>query len=169
MGSYMNQAVIDQERSRKLIKDAEDALLQLPQIKLEAKHYLCNGLYTRELWMPKGSAVTGKIHIKDHIVTIVYGDVTVRTDDGLVRYTGYQTFVGKGGSKRALLMHEDTLWLATHATDKKTVEECEATLVTNTYEEYLKIAGDSQYLLGVQPIRQPLKQHRSCLGLVFRL
>lgn len=144
----MNQVALDRSASRKLIQDAENALLQLPQIKLEAKHYLCNGLYTRELWMPKGSAVTGKIHIKDHIVTIVYGDVTVRTDDDLVRYTGYQTFVGKGGSKRALLMHEDTLWLATHATDKTTVEECEATLVTNSYEEYLKLAGELPCLFG---------------------
>jgi hypothetical protein len=36
-------------------------------------------------------------------------------------------------------MHEDTLWIAIHATDKETVEDCEATLVTNDYEDFLRI------------------------------
>jgi len=135
-------AVAKKEAQRKSILDMEKSLLHLPQIQLEPKHYIAGGMYARELFMPKGSAVTGKIHIKEHLV-ILCGDVSVATDDGVIRYTGYCTFVGAPGSKRALYMHEDTVWTAIHTTDKLTVEECESTLVTNSYEEFLKIAGDT--------------------------
>ncbi len=135
------------EEQRLAILDMEQSLLSLPQIQMEAKHYIAGGMYARELFMPKGSAVTGKIHIKEHLV-VLCGDVSVATDDGVERYTGYCTFVGAPGSKRALYMHEDTVWTAIHATDKLTVEECEANLVTNSYEEFLKIVGESQCLIG---------------------
>lgn len=136
------------KNSREAIANFESALLELPQIKLEAKHYIGGGMYARELVMPKGSAVTGKIHIKEHICHISYGDVTVRSDDGVVRLVGPCTFIGKPGSKRALYMHEDTMWTAFHVTNETTVEACEATLVTNSYEEFLKITEDLACLTG---------------------
>lgn len=137
----MNNIARTKEDQRQAILDMEQSLLILPQIKMEAKHYIGGGMYARELFMPKGSAVTGKIHIKEHLV-ILCGDVSVATDDGVERYTGYCTFVGKPGSKRALYMHEDTVWTAIHTTDKLTVEECEDTLVTNSYEHFLRLAHD---------------------------
>jgi len=137
------------ESSRESMLEFESALLELPQIQLVAKHYIGGGMYARELVMPKGSAVTGKIHIKEHICHISYGDVTVRSDDGIVRLVGPCTFIGKPGSKRALYMHEDTMWTAFHVTNETTVEACEATLVTNSYEEFLKISEEALCLTGL--------------------
>lgn len=120
----------------------ENELLAMPQIPLEPVHMIIPGvMYARGLFMPKGSCVTGKIHIKEHMVIIAYGDVTVTTDDGVNRYTGHTHFVGKPGSKRALLMHEDTFWWAIHSTDAETVEQAEQRLVTNDHQEYLRIGG----------------------------
>lgn len=138
----MNDLTKTREQRREEILRAEAALLTLPQIELKPNHYFAKGLYARELFMPKGSAVTGKIHVKEHLVIILYGDVTVASNDGVERYVGPCTFVGKPGSKRALFMHEDTLWTAIHATDETTVEACEATLATNDYNEFLRIAGE---------------------------
>lgn len=142
----MNAVALTQEQMRENILAYEQRLLEFPQIKLEPKHYIGGGMYARELFMPKGSSCTGKIHIKEHIV-VLCGDVSVATDDGVTRYTGYCTFVGSPGSKRALFMHEDTVWTAIHTTDKLTVEDCEQTLVTNTYEDFLRIAGEGQCLI----------------------
>jgi len=144
----MSELAKTKEQNRQAILRAEEALLSLPQIALEPKHYFAKGLYARELFMPKGSAVTGKIHVQEHLVVILYGDVTVTTDEGTERLVGPCTFVGKPGSKRALFMHEDTLWTAIHSTDETTVEACEATLATNDYQEYLKIAGGQKCLCG---------------------
>lgn len=145
MGGNLNSLSVIQEEQRQAILHMEQSLLSLPQIKMEAVHYFGGGMYARELFMPKGSTVTGKIHIKEHLV-ILCGDVSVATNDGVERYTGYCTFVGAQGSKRAFYMHEDTVLTAIHTTDKLTVEECETTLVTNSYEEFIKIAGESQCL-----------------------
>lgn len=126
-------------QKRDAILALEKEVLSMPQIKLENKHYFAKGLYARELFMPKGSVVTGKIHLQEHLCIISYGDVTVTTDNGTERFTGPCTFVGQPGSKRALLMHEDTLWTAIHSTNSKTVEEAEAELVTNDYEQINKL------------------------------
>lgn len=142
--SVFNESNTNQNQS---IFELEQEVLELPQIPLEPVHYFAKGLYARELWMPKGSIVTGKIHIKEHLCIISFGDVTVASDDCTMRLTGPCTFVGKPGSKRALYMHEDTLWTAIHATDKTTVEECEKTLVTNSYEDFIRICQENKLCL----------------------
>lgn len=134
------------ERRRADILRAEEALLSLPQIALEPVHYFAKGLVARELFMPKGSIVTGHIHVDEHIVVIPYGDVTVTTDDGIQRYVGPCTFVGKPGSKRALLMHEDTLWIAINPSDATTREEAEDRVVVKTHEQYLQLQEDRKCL-----------------------
>lgn len=138
----MNELDKTTEQRRIDILRAEAALLELPQIDFNPVHYFAKGLYARELFMPKGSAVTGKIHTKEHLVIILYGDVSVASNEGVTRYVGPCTFVGKAGSKRALYMHEDTLWTAIHSTEETTVEACEATLATNSYDDFLLITGD---------------------------
>lgn len=140
----MSQVAKSKDRQRADILNMEQSLLSLPQIKMEPVHYFAKGLYARELFMPKGTAVTGKIHIKEHLCIIQYGDVSVATDDGVERIKGPCTFVGKPGSKRALFMHEDTLWIAIHSTEETTVEACEATLVTNDYDEFLRLTAEDK-------------------------
>jgi hypothetical protein len=129
------------EDKRAAIVDFEKALLDLPQVTPEPKHYFVNGMYARELLMLKGWACTGAMHLKEHIVIIHYGDLLVTDNEGTKRL-GPGTYIGKAGTKRALYILEDTLWTAIHTTDKTTVEECEATLVTNSYEEFLKLGSE---------------------------
>lgn len=127
-----------------VLVDLEQAVLAMPQLDLASvtKHYFGGGMYARELYMPKGSVVTGKIHLKEHLCHISFGDVTIVEAGKRTRVRGPYTFVGEPGSKRALYMHENTLWTAFHVTDATTVEECEATLVSNDYKAYLELKGD---------------------------
>lgn len=135
------------EQRRADILRAEEALLTLPQIDLNPVHYFAKGMVARELFMPKGSVVTGHIHVDEHIVVIPYGDVTVTTDYGTERYVGPCVFVGKPGSKRALYMHEDTLWIAINPSDATTREEAEAKVVVKTHEDFLKIQEERKCLI----------------------
>lgn len=146
--SEINLTVFDDDfrQTRESIKALEEQVLAMPQIDFQPKHYFGGGIYARELWMPKNSVVTGKIHIKEHLCSIAFGDVTITDEFGSVRVKGPCTFVGKPGSKRALFMHEDTLWTAYHTTDKLTVEEAEAEIVTNDYNVFDRIAGEKKCL-----------------------
>lgn len=144
--TYLKHFEEDFRSTRNSILELEAEVLKLPQIDFQPKHYFGGGIYARELWMPKNSVVTGKIHIKEHLCSIAYGDVTITDEFGSVRVKGPCTFVGKPGSKRALFMHEDTLWTAYHTTDKLTVEEAEADIVTNDYNVFDRIAGEKKCL-----------------------
>lgn len=129
----MNGLTKTKEQRREEILRAEEALLLMPQPDLKSNSYFADGLYAKDLLIPAGVAVTGQIHLKEHFVVIAYGDVTVTDDSGTRRFTGYQTIVGTPGSKRAVLAHADTMWIAIHASDAKTAEEAAKTLVTNSY------------------------------------
>lgn len=115
----------------------EKELSKFPQIKPELKHYIAGGMYARELFLAKNSVVTGQIHLKEHLVHVSFGTLIVVEETGTTLVRGPCTFVGKAGTKRAVLVKEDTLWTAFHTTTKTTVEECEKEVVTNDYNLYL--------------------------------
>ena len=115
----------------------EEQVLALPQLDLKPVHYFAKGMYARELFMPAGSVITGKIHKQEHLVIISSGTVSISTENGTQLIQGPATFVAPGGSKRAFFAHTDTLFTVIHSTQAKTVEAAEAELVTNNYEEVL--------------------------------
>ena len=124
----------------------EIVIKELPPLPMKefSREYLGGGMYAKELWMPKNSIVIGKIHLKEHICHISYGDVTVvSAEEGRQRIIGPYTFVGKPGSKRALLLHEDTLWTAFHTINTNNIAECEDLVATNSYNTYLALSQEN--------------------------
>ena len=87
------------------------------------KHTIIEGLYIRELFMPKGQLVSTGIHKKEHPYFVLKGDVSVLTDEGIKRIKAPYNNITKPGTKRLILVHEDTIWITVHATKKESVEE----------------------------------------------
>jgi hypothetical protein len=119
---------------RERIQEFENALLELPQVELKVKHYFAGGMYAREMFIPKGTMLTGALHLFEHINVCSKGDISVYTEDGVQRVQAPATLVCPPGSKRIGYAHEDTVWITFHATDAKTVEEAEATLVMANHD-----------------------------------
>lgn len=104
------------EFSREKILALQGELSKLPQLteaQRPVKHIFAPGLYLREIFMPAGSCVVGKIHKADHAVFFL-GDATVYSNEGTHRITGCETFISKAGVKRALYMHADTWFTTVH-------------------------------------------------------
>jgi len=72
--------------------------------------------YAREMFIPKGTLIIGKIHRHQHLNFISQGKVTVFTEFGRKHLTAPCTFVSEVGLKRAVLAEEDTLWTTVHLT-----------------------------------------------------
>ena len=123
--------------ARQSIEELEAAMLQEPQVEIETKHYFADGLYAREIFIPKGTLLTGKIHKREHINIISKGDITVVTTNGKKRVKAPCTIISEPGTKRAGFAHEDTIWITVHAVESNDIEEIEAMLVTTNYDEYL--------------------------------
>lgn len=132
---------------RDKIERFEQACLAQPQVQLDVKHYFANGLYVRELFIPAGTTGTGAVHLHEHVSMIVSGDITVMSEHGTQRIKGPMIRVMKPGTKHVAVTHEDTVWITMHATDAKTVEEAEASLVVSNYDG-LPYSGQAKQLKG---------------------
>ncbi len=122
----------------------ERAMLATPQlqISIEPKHYFAPGLYAREILIPKGTVLTGKIHLFAHLNIISKGDISVLTEHGIKRIKAPATIISEPGIKRVGYAHEDTVWTTIHACEATDAEKAEALLVVDSYEEFKLKRGD---------------------------
>lgn len=77
--------------------------------------YGCHA-YAREMMIPKGTLIIGKIHRHQHLNIISKGKVQVATEFGTKYLEAPCTFVSEVGLKRAVFAMEDTLWTTIHLT-----------------------------------------------------
>lgn len=98
-------------------------------------HTFNDGVYTREIHMPKGYAVVGRLHKKGSVIYMLKGKAFVADENHTRTIRAPAKFICKGGVKRMLYILEDTIWLDIHATDKTTIEEAEMDIFAESYEE----------------------------------
>lgn len=98
------------------VREMETYLLQLPQIDLGVTHVVHGGIYARTGMIPAGTILTGALTNCDNIC-VMHGDITVTTDEGTVRLTGFNVIPANAGAKRAGIAHADTWWSTLHKTD----------------------------------------------------
>jgi hypothetical protein len=118
------------------------------QIILEPKHYFAESLYARELFIPKGTTLTGRIHKTEHLCVLSLGEVSVQTETGIERIKASTVVLSKPGIKRVLYAHEDSVWINFHhhPTNEKDLDKIEEIFTVGTFEELE--AFEAQKLLG---------------------
>lgn len=105
------------------------------------KHTFTPGLYIREIFMPKDSVITSKIHKTEHPFIVSKGVVSVSIDAGewqLIEapYSG----ITKPGTRRILWVHEDTIWTTIHANpDNENENEIEERIIEKHENPLLNI------------------------------
>ena len=97
------------------IKNAVELLGSLPQVDLPVKHHFAPGVYVREIFMPAGSRVIGKVHKTRHLNIVISGKITIWTVHGRMDITGPCTFESMGGVQKVLYMHTDCIYMTVHA------------------------------------------------------
>jgi hypothetical protein len=102
----------------------EAEMKDFPQIDLHSQTLVHGRMAARAIFIPAGSLVTGVKTNHDNISVIV-GDVTITTEAGPVRLTGYNIIPAGAGFKRAVVAHADTWWTTIHHTDLTDVEAIE--------------------------------------------
>ena len=128
------------------VSELEKYMLLMPQIELEVKHHFSKGVYARELRIPKGTCLTGRIHKFANLNILSSGEMTVSTDGGMVRVKAPFTVVSPPGTKRVAYAHEDCIWTTVHGTDDTDIDQIEQAFTAGDEQDYLEFA--SQQLLG---------------------
>lgn len=103
-------------------------------------HSFSDGIYVREIKIPAGMIIVGKIHKHDHPNFLLSGKVSVITEDGVEKLEGPLSMISKAGTKRALYAETDLTWITVHAnpTNTEDLKELEENIIAPTYLEYEK-------------------------------
>lgn len=99
-------------------------------------HRFADNVYAREILLPAGTIVIGKIHRYGHLNIISKGHVSVLTEDGVEELRGPMTFISKPGTKRVVYAHEDTVWTTIHGTRHTDPDRVEEDIICKTFAEY---------------------------------
>ena len=99
-------------------------------------HRFADNVYAREILLPRDSVVIGKIHRFGHLNVITKGHVSVLTEFGVEELRAPCTFISKPGTKRVVYAHEDTVWTTFHGTRHTDVEQVEADIICESFEEF---------------------------------
>ena len=102
------------------------------------EHTFADCVYVRQMYMPKDTAVVGKIHKRKHVWFLLQGCISVATEDKTEEYEAPCYVVSPGGSKRVILALEDTIFINIHPNPSNTQDliELEKYNVAKDYEEY---------------------------------
>lgn len=98
------------------VEALEAVTKSLPQLDLPVTESLKDGLYTRQLFIPTGTILTGRVWLDDYVDIMISGEIIVATAAGVLTLSGYNILDGKAGRKRAGYAVKDTLWLTVHKT-----------------------------------------------------
>jgi hypothetical protein len=126
--------------TRKLIQQFEQALSQLPEAvlgdsdELPLTHSFADGMYIREMFIPKGYIWVGKIHKYSHPIFLLRGEILVVTEfDGPVYQKAPSYMIALVGTKRTGLALSDTILITVHRTDETEVDKIELDIIATDY------------------------------------
>ena len=105
------------------------------------KHSFSENIYVREISIPKGMFIVGKIHKHEHPNFLLKGDVVVFTEnDGEEHLSAPCSMISKGGTKRALYSKTDLVWTTVHhnPTNTRDLNELEKLVIADSYGAYEK-------------------------------
>lgn len=126
------------KRNREAIKSLALTMMTMDCEKLDCplNHHFSNGVYIREITMPAGSAIVGKIHKTEHFNIITSGECKVFTaDEGWKHRKAGDIFSSKGGVQKALRCITDVTWLTVHIANEDDISKIEYDLSTEKYED----------------------------------
>ena len=137
------------EEMRKKIFEVEKFLCSVPQTEVEPIHIFADGLYSRQLLIPKDNWITGRVHKQNDLNVVVYGRMKVLTENGFVEVVGPTQFTGRAGIKQMGYAYEDTLWITIHHTHLTDLDEIDKELFEDNDEPRVLDFKTGKQIVGV--------------------
>jgi quercetin dioxygenase-like cupin family protein len=107
-------------------------------IELETIHHFAPGIYARELRIPAGVLLTGKIHKTEHLNILAKGRIEISNMGESRELIAPYTFVSPPGTKRAGYAHEDSVWITIHPTEETDIEVIEQQVIAQDFGDMIE-------------------------------
>jgi len=134
--------------TRDKINVIEDEMRKHPQVDLPLKHYFSPGVYARELFIPAGTLLTGKIHKYMNLNILSAGEMAVMTGDEMKRVKAPFTVVSPPGTKRIAYAFTDCVWTTILGTEETDPDLIEDKFTASSEREYLEFVEQQKLLEG---------------------
>lgn len=127
----------------------ECALSAYPEPDHRTIHTFTPGLYSRTFVMPAGSIYTSKIHRTKHQFAVLKGDCSVKNvlTGKWERIRAPHLGITEPGTRRVLVIHEETIWTTFHPTDETDLVKLENDLI-EPHEHTLQLSKRRSQCLG---------------------
>lgn len=125
----------------------EQEMKKREQVNIPTKHYFSPGVYAREITIPAGTTLTGLIHKYTNLNILSCGEISVLTEEGIVRVKAPYTVISPPGTKRIAYAHTDCTWTTILHTKETDPDKIEALFTVETEQEYLEFRGQECLLL----------------------
>ena len=128
-------------------------IIEMPEDGLPLTHTFSDGVYAREIFMPKGMIVIGHVHRTKHLNIVSTGKARVFYDGEMHEITAPYTFESEAGVRKALFILEDMFWTTIHVTDETNQDKLDDILIDKNASEGISIESllnkaDKQLLIG---------------------
>ena len=97
-----------------------------PQI----KHNFSDGLYAKEMYLPKGYIAYSHSHAYSHLSILAKGRVIIKTDDYNKEYEAPACINIEANTYHQIESLDDCVWFCIHATDEADAEAAEEILIS---------------------------------------
>ena len=92
-------------------------------------HHFSDGLYAKEMHIPKGYVAGSHAHSYSHLSILSKGEVLVKTDDFTKKFTAPACIEIKAGIHHMIEALEDAAWFCVHATDETDISKVDEILI----------------------------------------
>lgn len=119
----------------------EGEMLKCKQREIPIRHYFSPGVYAREITIPADTLLTGRVHKYAQLNILSGGEISVLTEDGIVRVKAPFTVVSPPGTKRIAYAHTECTWTTILHTEETDPDKIEELFTVATDKEYLEFSN----------------------------
>jgi quercetin dioxygenase-like cupin family protein len=143
---FSRSTEMSKEEIRGLIQDVQNLMVKQEQVETPITNHFSPGVYAREMFIPKGTIVIGKIHKHENMSIMSKGELSIISiDGGVKRVKAPYTVVAPPGVKRMVYAHEDTVWTSIHGTHETDLAKIEEEFIAKNYDEVVEV-GDGKMM-----------------------
>jgi quercetin dioxygenase-like cupin family protein len=117
--------------TRGQVDEFQAQVIMLPPVDtIQTEHHLHGGVYSRKVFIPKGTVVVGRVHKTAHVFICISGEIKVwSTEAPVCVMTSGDITESLPGVKRVVFTLEDTVIMTVHRVEALTMDELEDEIV----------------------------------------
>ena len=100
------------------------------------KHTYADGMYIREIFMPRGEIVISKIHKIAHPFFLIKGRISVLSEEGEKLLQAPYYSITPAGTKRMLYTHTNAIVVTVHRTNETDLDKIENEIIAKSFDEF---------------------------------